>query len=164
MQLVETDRIISPKAAKKRDVLKDRLGAQWDVVEVEVYENVIDASPKEDVVAKLQKGAIDYITFTSASTVQNFMHLVGEAHKDLLQKVKLVSIGEITSKEMVVQGLVVSTQPANFTRVAMINRIFSKKEEEQRETVHAACVCIPLFVAWSVRQNYQHVTVFTPFL
>ena len=132
-QLVATDRILIPKAAKTRDVLKERLGAQCDVVEVEVYENVIDASPKEDVVAKLQKGAIDYITFTSASTVQNFMHLVGEAHKDLLQKVKLVSIGEITSKAMVEQGLEVYTQPANFTIDAMINRILEKKEEEQCE-------------------------------
>lgn len=126
-KLTKEDKVLIPKAVQTRDVLQSRLGAICKVTEVEVYENIIDASPKESIIEKLIKEEVDYITFTSASTVKNFMGLIGEEYKEKLKGVKLVSIGDITSEAMRSYGLQVYVQPQCFTIDDMIQAILEKK-------------------------------------
>ena len=102
-----------------------------EVVEVGVYETIVDTSSKDILREKLEKKEVDYITFTSTSTVKHFLGLIGEDYKDLLKDVKIVSIGDITSKALKDVGLWVDMQPDVFTIDAMITCILKKKGEEQ---------------------------------
>jgi uroporphyrinogen III methyltransferase / synthase len=80
------------RAAEGRDVLPDALrerGAEVDVVAL--YETVAEAP--DDAAIEAARGA-DYVTFTSSSTVRNFVTAAGDR---LPRGAKVVSIGPVTS-------------------------------------------------------------------
>jgi uroporphyrinogen III methyltransferase / synthase len=84
------------RASDARDVLPDALrarGAQVDVLAV--YETVVEPLSRE-VLARAQ--AADYITFTSSSTVRNF--LAAANGSELSQHTRIVSIGPVTSETL----------------------------------------------------------------
>ena len=55
----------------------------------------VDSLP-EQAISSLRAGTIDWITFTSASTVRSMVHLLGD-ESSLLSRVNIASIGPITS-------------------------------------------------------------------
>lgn len=122
-ELTEIDKILIPKAEKTRDVLGKSLGAICKVTEVDVYRTVLEDGPKEEILKKLEQGQIDYITFTSSSTVTNLLELVGKEHIELLNQSKLIAIGEITAKTMEHEGLKVYDMPSQFTVDEMVTCI-----------------------------------------
>jgi uroporphyrinogen III methyltransferase/synthase len=65
-----------------------------------IYKTQLDDLPKEHIIKLFEKEEIDYITFTSSSTVSNFFSLVEP--KILAQKpnLKLVCIGPVTAKTL----------------------------------------------------------------
>jgi len=77
--------------------LLEAAGAQ--VTELIVYQTKrVEALP-EKVVAVLRGGEVDWVTFTSSSTVNNMVGLLGD-DRGLLEKVKIASIGPITSQSI----------------------------------------------------------------
>ncbi len=94
------------RAREARDVVPEALrerGAEVDVVPV--YETVIEQLSPEQ--TSLVAGA-DFITFTSASTVRNFLAAVGGAEAWLARgqsRPRAVSIGPVTSDELRLHGL-----------------------------------------------------------
>jgi uroporphyrinogen III methyltransferase/synthase len=85
-------RILIPRAAVARDVIPvelAKLGAQVDVVEA--YRNVPPDGARESA-AHLPKA--DWITFTSSSTVTNYVQIAG---LESLRGVRVASIGPVTS-------------------------------------------------------------------
>jgi uroporphyrinogen-III C-methyltransferase len=52
---------------------------------------------KDELLEILSKEEIDYITFTSSSTVKYLVEILGD-DKDLIRDIKKVSIGSITSQ------------------------------------------------------------------
>lgn len=122
------DRILIPRAAETRAVLEERLGAVAHVTAVSLYENVIDDTPKDAILKKVQDQAIDYITFTSASTVTNFMKLVGEDQTEAVNKIKLIAIGDVTAKSMKEQGLTVYAKPDHYTIDEMVACIVADQQ------------------------------------
>ena len=71
-------RVLLPRAAGAREVLPERLRQLGAVVtEVEAYRAVADASEATDLRRRLTGGDIDAVTFTSSSTVRNFVEAVG---------------------------------------------------------------------------------------
>jgi uroporphyrinogen III methyltransferase/synthase len=81
------------RAAEGRDVLPDALrerGAEVDVVAL--YETVAE-KPEPDAVEAAR--AADYLTFTSSSTVRNYVAAVGAGHAP---GARVVSIGPVTSE------------------------------------------------------------------
>ena len=90
---VEGARVLVARAAKARDVLPDALrarGAEVDVVAL--YETVAEEPDPDSLAAALEA---DYVTFTSSSTVKNFLAASGGAMPD---NARIVSIGPITSQ------------------------------------------------------------------
>jgi uroporphyrinogen III methyltransferase/synthase len=73
-------------------------GAQVD--ELELYESVAEPLPEE--VLRAARGA-DYITFTSSSTVRNFVAAAGDGA--LSPGTRVVSIGPVTSATLREHGL-----------------------------------------------------------
>ncbi|MDO8683108.1 MAG: uroporphyrinogen-III C-methyltransferase [Armatimonadota bacterium] len=104
---VKGKRILLARAGVAREVLPEKLtelGA--DVTVVIVYETVLEDSDSADIKQMLDDGEIDIITFTSSSTVKNFVALIGENGKSSLPEgVTIACIGPITAQTAEEYGL-----------------------------------------------------------
>ena len=104
---VPVERALVARAAEARDVLPDALrqrGAEVDVVAL--YETVAEAlgAPQLDALA-----GVDYVTFTSSSTVRFFLDAVGDRFPS---GARLVSIGPVTSEALRERGLAPAVEAA----------------------------------------------------
>ncbi len=129
---LENLNFIIPRAAVARDYLPRALedaGARVDVIAAyrTVRPQTTDRARME---ALLVGGAVDCITFTSASTVSNFAQLFDTGDLgNLLRGVAVACIGEITSQTAANYGLRTDILPQEFTAPALaraINEYFSK--------------------------------------
>ena len=68
-----------------------------DVDILRLYETQQDTSQQEALVNALTAGTVDYITFTSSSTVTNTIQLLGDDALKLLGNTKIACIGPITA-------------------------------------------------------------------
>ncbi|MEN6372572.1 MAG: uroporphyrinogen-III C-methyltransferase [Armatimonadota bacterium] len=90
-------KIFIPRAKDARDVLPDMLRERGaDVTVATLYETVIEDSDAAPVRKMIENGEIDAITFTSSSTVRNFMSLLG--CMNLPEKITIACIGPITAQ------------------------------------------------------------------
>ena len=62
-------------------------------------------SCRDALIAAIDASEVKWITFTSSSTVKNFVALLGDAYLDRLKHVKIASIGPITSQTVRELGL-----------------------------------------------------------
>lgn len=114
--------LIQPKVA--RHVIEKGLTAQGITVDVaRLYETVQDTSRRELLRDHLTTGDVDYITFTSSSTVTNTLSLLGENAKELMANVRVVCIGPITAATCVENGLTPDIIGETFTIPAMVDMI-----------------------------------------
>ncbi len=97
---LKNKKILLPRAKKARTILPEELtkmGAKVD--EVVAYETLLDIDKKEELINLLQDSKIDAVTFTSSSTVSNFISLLdSKDSRKLLKNIVTASIGPITSK------------------------------------------------------------------
>jgi len=117
-------RVLIARAQEARETLPELLrdaGATVDVVAV--YKTV--APPAEgatDLVAQLEAGSIDGVTFTSSSTARNLCALLGEG-ADALARTTLYSIGPITSATLRDLGFSVITEAGEYTIEGLVTAI-----------------------------------------
>jgi uroporphyrinogen-III synthase len=124
-------RILLPRAAEARNVLVTELQHAGAVVdEVAAYTTVSVASDDQqgrEIVKLLQRGEIDIITFTSSSTVRNFMQWFRSCAIDdtLLHQpsLKIACIGPITSQTARELGLDVDIEANEFTIDGLVEAI-----------------------------------------
>ena len=89
-------RILLPRAQKARDVLPESLRAHGAAVDVvPAYETVPEMDGGAELGARLTNGEIDFVTFTSSSTVKNLVQQLGNITP--LQQVKIACIGPVTA-------------------------------------------------------------------
>lgn len=69
------------------------------VTEIEAYRTKRSAGGSLGLLDSLRKGKIDYVTFTSSSTVQNFFDPLPKAFRKKLRS-ELISIGPVTTKTL----------------------------------------------------------------
>ncbi len=124
-QGVEGRNILIPRALKGREILPETLrGAGAQVTVAPVYKNVPPKGRKDALREELEAGKVDMVTFTSSSTVRNFLTMVDAADRDELKKllsgVKIATIGPITAKTVTDNGLTVDVQPETHTITEMI--------------------------------------------
>jgi uroporphyrinogen III methyltransferase/synthase len=123
-------RVLMLRADIARPALREALvqcGAKCD--DLAIYRTVRPLSLPEEVVARLEAGEVNWITFTSSSTFTNFVELFGTArlerlvgaerpgptdrgHRPLLQ---LASIGPITSETMRAGGFAPAVEAKEHT-------------------------------------------------
>jgi uroporphyrinogen III methyltransferase / synthase len=113
-----------PRAKVARDLLPRTLeerGARVEVVEA--YETVrpeFDAGELE----RLLTPAPDAVTFTSSSTVTNFVKLIeGAGLRNVLEQVAIASIGPVTSETVRKHGLEVSVEATDSTVTGLIEAL-----------------------------------------
>jgi uroporphyrinogen III methyltransferase/synthase len=108
-QRIEGCRVLLPRAAEAREVIPaalTELGAHVDVVDT--YRNILPADAGSRVREYLKAGRkADWITFTSGSTVRNWLTVAG---RDSLAGVRIASIGPATSEVIRNQGLPVDAE------------------------------------------------------
>lgn len=102
---VAASRFLLARADIATEPLAARLRAAGAAVEeVTLYRTVRPAALSEDALAALKAGRVDWVTFTSSSTVANFLALLQGSGVDLAG-VKLASIGPVTSDAIRAGGL-----------------------------------------------------------
>lgn len=99
-----SNKILIPRSENAREFLADKLKEICEVKEVFSYKTVIDEKSRE-IAEDVLKSDVDYVTFTSSSTVKNLVEIAGENYKELLEGKKLVSIGPVTSRTIEEFGL-----------------------------------------------------------
>jgi uroporphyrinogen-III synthase len=129
-QKVRGKRVLLARAKVARDVIPRELrkaGARVDVVEA--YETVVPKTSLRKICAALNDERIrpHVITFTSSSTVRNFLALLrgwrGQHYKRQLRAVKLASIGPVTSSTLRELGLAVNIEATRYTIPGLIDAI-----------------------------------------
>lgn len=133
---VSGKKILLPRALEAREVLVEKLTAGGaKVTMAPVYKNVRPEGYGE-VRAALENKSIDVVTFTSSSTVTNFLEMLeikDQAEFDrLLGGVKVAVIGPITAKTALKKGLKIDIQPETFTIPAMVEAIVDYFGNESR--------------------------------
>ncbi len=124
---LEGRRVLIPRAKVAREVLPAQLrerGAEVDVVPA--YETVMPTGTAERCREVLAQG-VDWVTFTSSSTVRNFIDAAGA---EALKQVRIASIGPVTSATVRSYGLEAAVEARPYT----IDGLVSALCEAERET------------------------------
>ena len=114
---IDGRKILLPRAREARSVLPvelTKMGAQVD--DVTVYHTRAVDTGKTELLATLEEGAVDLITFTSSSTVKNFHALLPPGKiNDFMADIKIASIGPITTETALKLGFEVDITAEEFT-------------------------------------------------
>ncbi|MEN8199350.1 MAG: uroporphyrinogen-III C-methyltransferase [Thermodesulfobacteriota bacterium] len=130
---IEGRNILIPRAEQARQILPEMLrGAGAQVTVTPVYKNVAPEGKRERLREELESGQVDMVTFTSSSTVRNFLSMVGAESaselKRLMHEVRIAAIGPITAKTVTDNGLQVDIMPESHTIADMIHAIVEHYE------------------------------------
>lgn len=133
---VKDKRVLLVRAKVARDVIPQELrkaGAHVDVVEA--YETVVPRSSGTRLRAALKNGKKrpHVVTFTSSSTVRNFVALLHAGQSDAagLQGIRIASIGPVTSSTLRELKLPVDIEAKEFTIPGLIAAIVSAVEAQR---------------------------------
>ena len=116
-------KVLLPRAEVARSELPDQLRALDAAVnEVTAYRTVLDHGDQAELRQRLQRNEVDWITFTSSSTVRN---LLAQIDPQLLcsSRGRLASIGPITSATITEAGLAVAVEAAEYTIDGLITAL-----------------------------------------
>lgn len=114
-KIIAGQKILLPRAEEARMVLPETLQASGaEVWDIPAYQTILGDADKAQLQRLLQEKAIDAVTFTSSSTVRNFIRLL-DGELALLRGVKTYSIGPITSKTARELGLDIHYEAAEYT-------------------------------------------------
>lgn len=118
-------RILLLRAAEGRETLPEAAqaqGAQVDVVAV--YRTVPAERPDPGVLELLDSGGLDAITFTSSSSVRNFLGLIGPQRAQMLARgITIACIGPVTRDAARQAGLPVAVMPQEHTIKALVEAL-----------------------------------------
>jgi uroporphyrinogen III methyltransferase/synthase len=119
-------RFLLPRAEIARELLGDELRtAGAEVVEVAAYRTVPDTEGDgQDVYRMLLDRQIDAVTFTSASTVRNFVRMLGDDQAaDLLRTTAVAAIGPVTAEAAQQLGITAGVMPETYTVPALVEAL-----------------------------------------
>ena len=116
-------RFLLLRADIARPLLRERLvAAGADVRDVAIYETRPVEQVPADLLTVLDAGTTDWVTFTSSSTVRNFLSLVGGAS---LGRAKLASIGPVTTRTLREAGLTPAVEATTFNLNGLIEAVLA---------------------------------------
>jgi uroporphyrinogen III methyltransferase / synthase len=125
---IKGQRYLLPRSDIAREVLGDELrraGAQ--VTEVVAYRTItapLERDSDHDIYRMLLERQIDAVTFTSASTVRNFVQIYGEDQAvDLLNTTVVACIGPVTAEAAQQLGIQTAVVPERYTVPDLIDAL-----------------------------------------
>ena len=125
-------KILVPRAKAAREIIPDKLREQGASVTVATaYENVRPTADVDRIKKLFAENKISALTFTSSSTVHNFVEILGQKeYKTFLQGVTVACIGPVTAKTAKEYGMKIDVMPKEYTIPALVDAMveFFKKE------------------------------------
>lgn len=116
-------KILIPRAAKARDMLPEGLKKQGAMVDIATtYQTVNCSGKKEDLVKLIDAGDVDIITFTSSSTVTNFVEIMG-ADYALPSSVRIACIGPVTAATAKKAGFKIDIEQDQYTMEGLVHSL-----------------------------------------
>jgi len=115
--------VLLPRAEIAGDIIPDglsELGANVDVVTA--YRTVSSGEDGEAIRELMDSGKIDVITFTSPSTVTNFMDIIGD-RADIPNRIKIACIGPVTENACKKAGLGVDIMQGPYSIPGLVEAI-----------------------------------------
>jgi hydroxymethylbilane synthase len=101
-------RILYPRSAIGRDTLPDALrGAGLNVDVIDAYQTLPEPDIDPGVLDQIRQGAIDAIAFTSPSSIENLLFLLGD-DREVVARVPAICAGLVTAKAAREAGLIVA--------------------------------------------------------
>jgi uroporphyrinogen-III synthase len=140
-KIFKSSRVLLVRAKVARDILPtelQKMGASVDVIEA--YETVIPEGGKE----QLEKVFTDsgskphVVTFTSSSTANNFLALLGANARTFLEGVHLASIGPVTSETLKQSGFPPTIEAREYTMDGLVAAIsdYASRTDPQEKRIH----------------------------
>jgi uroporphyrinogen III methyltransferase/synthase len=115
-------RILLPRADIARKALVRALEEQGALPEEITVYRTLPAQPDPQALAELERG-VDIATFTSSSTVRNFLELMGEHAAGLLRGTVIACIGPITAATAQEYGLPVHIVAETYTVDGLVDAL-----------------------------------------
>jgi uroporphyrinogen III methyltransferase/synthase len=118
-------RFLLLRADIARPLLRERLleNGAAEVSDVALYETHPAKELPPGLIEAIDAGRITWITFSSSSTVKNFLGLLGPDYRDRLSRTKLASIGPITTATLREAGLAPAAEARAFNIDGLIEAI-----------------------------------------
>ena len=126
-------KVLLPRAKVARTILPEELTRMGAIVdEVTAYETILSDEGKEQLISMLTDKEIDAVTFTSSSTVSNFMSLLESQNAaDLLKNVTIASIGPITSDTARSFGIKPDIEAIPYTIPGLVDGLLAYYEKQE---------------------------------
>jgi uroporphyrinogen III methyltransferase/synthase len=121
--------VLLPRARGARGILPQsirQMGVQVD--EVFLYQAVASVCISNDTRNRIINGQVDLITFTSSSTVTNFVNIIGDVNtKNIADRVKIACIGPISAETARQHGFTVDIMASQYTIEGLVEAILENK-------------------------------------
>ena len=118
-------RVLLARADRGREVLERLLsdaGAQ--VERLTVYRNLDETHPDSNVLGRIERGEVDWITLTSSAITRSLCDRLDEqARSHLGRKIKLASISPVTSKTARELGLEITVEARDYTADGVVDAL-----------------------------------------
>jgi uroporphyrinogen III methyltransferase/synthase len=118
-------KILIPRAAQARDILPEGLkkqGAEVDVVTT--YRTINSGKKKEELAAMIYDNKVDVITFTSSSTVTNFVEIMGRDFM-LPSRIDVACIGPVTAATAKKAGFQIDISREEYTMEGLVQSLIN---------------------------------------
>ena len=117
-------RILLPRAEKARDVIPEGLTRQGAVVDVvTAYRTVNSGRKASELAEEIARGHVDVLTFTSPSTVTNFLEIMGPDFLPLPGGIRVACIGPVTAAAAEKAGLPVDILQETYTVPGLVESL-----------------------------------------
>jgi len=119
-------RVLVPRALEAREILLDALRDLGCAVDVAPVYRTIAVAPDPAVLERLRAGTVDAVTFTSGSTVRNFVTALQGAGLDpaeTMDRLVVASIGPVTTASLRKRGYDADVEASESTMSALANAL-----------------------------------------
>jgi uroporphyrinogen III methyltransferase/synthase len=132
---VRGKRVLLARADRGRPVLEEALTAAGAEVErLTVYRNVDETQLDPEVLARVRRSEVDWITLTSSAVTRSLCErLDAAARAHLGRGIKLASISPVTSKTARELGLEVTVEACDYTAQGVVDAIVEHEAEGARK-------------------------------
>ncbi|WP_243291166.1 uroporphyrinogen-III synthase [Bacillus sp. FJAT-47783] len=130
-----SSKIVVVRGNLARPLLRNTLVEHhYQVIDFVAYETTHIVSNEEKLVQSLKQHSLDYLTFTSPSTVHSFMNVMNKHHlKEEWNQLPCVCIGSVTKKAILSHGAKRVLVPSKFTIENMIQTIIEDVKHQKEE-------------------------------
>ncbi|OQY20406.1 MAG: hypothetical protein B6I36_01130 [Desulfobacteraceae bacterium 4572_35.1] len=121
---VAGNRILYPRAGLARDIIPTQLQAAGAIVDDPIaYDTLPAVAGKDRIVELVRRHQVDVITFTSSSSVENFIAALGPGAQHLVADTVLASIGPLTTATAQRLGLTVAVEAQEYTLEGLVTAL-----------------------------------------